>query len=240
MFASSLLGCVGAHILPFTNPRVVSPPGKVVSFGRRNIIVATPMRSGTHILIDLILNNIPAYRNRPLYVDLDQCVKTSQNEFDYLSPIRPDLGYVLKTHMPIGMAPDKADDPRIAQLLETSCVITIRRSREEVCRSLGRWRGTDQSEAEEKFGADYDAFWDHWKDVPQIEVAYTELFRPASMRQLIHELAAQTETSCRQYFTGVPSKEGKRAILFHKAWTRLLGHRAPRINTTIHTLKTRN
>jgi hypothetical protein len=61
--SSDLTHYISTHLLPFTNPRVVCPPGTVTAQGRPNIIVATPMRSGTHILSDMILNNIPAYQN---------------------------------------------------------------------------------------------------------------------------------------------------------------------------------
>ena len=58
MRASDLSNFIGRTVLPFTNPRVVAPPGTPGHHGRPNLIVATPMRSGTHILIDLILNNL--------------------------------------------------------------------------------------------------------------------------------------------------------------------------------------
>ena len=45
---------IGRRLLPFTNPRVVSPPGHPKRHGRPNLIVATPMRSGTLRLVQNI------------------------------------------------------------------------------------------------------------------------------------------------------------------------------------------
>ena len=63
------LNWVGRRVLPYENARVVAPPGVPVTQDRPNIVVATPKRSGTHVLIDILLNNLPAYRRRPLYVE---------------------------------------------------------------------------------------------------------------------------------------------------------------------------
>lgn len=234
---SDLANAVGTHLLPFTNPRVVCPPGRVQRQGRANIIVATPMRSGTHILIDLLLNNLPAYRNRPLYVDLDQCFKQGTPDNDLIGGIDLDAGYLLKTHMPLNVPPGMMESPEVAALTDAALVLTVRRPRAEVCRSLGRWHGLDAAAAEARYGAEYDRFWAAWDGRKTIALDFAELFRPASMQALLRRIGAQTGATPAAAFTPPPSGRSRNRIYANKVLTRLLGHRAPRIDTTIHTLK---
>lgn len=238
---SDLTNLIGTHILPFTNPRVVSPPGRITPQGRPNIVVATPMRSGTHMLIDMILNNLPAYRNRPLYVDLDQCWKQEGPDRDLIGQITPDAGYVLKTHLPLAMDARVTEDPRIAALVQAGIVVTIRRDRDEVCRSLARWHGRTQpgrttEAALADYAAQYDRFWEVWQDRPQIGIAFGDLFSATPMTALIDEIARRTGTRRAGTFRG-PPRAGQSWIYTNKALTRLLGRHAPRIDTSIHTLK---
>lgn len=232
---SDLANFVGTHVLPFTNPRVVCPPGQVVARGKPNLIVATPMRSGTHILIDLILNNLPDYRNRPLYIDLDQCAKQSKPSHDLLAAIPLDAGYVIKTHMPLGTPAETPSDPRIQALIEHAQVVTIRRDRADVCRSLGRWHKIDEAAAEARYGPDYDQFWSFWEAREQISVEFKDLFKPDQMRPVLDKLAQSGRV--RASYMAPPSSARKSAIYTNKILTRLVGRHAPRIDTTIHTLK---
>jgi hypothetical protein len=235
--ASDLATLVGTHLFPFTNPRVVCPPGRVRPQGRANIVIATPLRSGTHILIDLILNNLPAYRNHPLYVDLDQCAKQDARGHDLLGQLPTDAGYVLKTHMPLNVPGGMAADPRIASLIGAACVVTIRRNRFDVCRSLGRWYGLDQAAAEAKYGPEYDRFWDFWEGRPTITVIFEDLFREDAMRNLLAGISDWTGTQPTTRFRAPPTAKHRGGIYATKMLTRIAGRRAPRVDTTIHTLK---
>lgn len=233
--SSDLANFIGTHVLPFTNPRVVCPPGRIQTQGQLNIIVATPMRSGTHILIDLILNNLSKYRNRPLYIDLDQCIKQSRPGHDLLQDISLDAGYVIKTHMPLGTPAATPNDPHVLALIEAAQVLTIRRDKADVCRSLGRWHKLDAVAAEARYGPDYDHFWKFWDAQEQISIEFTDLFKPDRMKSLLGRLASSGKV--RTSFLAPPSDARKSEIYFNKMLTRLLGRHAPRIDTTIHTLK---
>jgi hypothetical protein len=235
--ASDLATLVGTHILPFTNPRVVCPPGLIRPQGRANILVATPMRSGTHILIDLILNNLSAYRNSPLYVDLDQCAKQSRPERDLLGQVPTDAGHVLKTHMPLGVPGWMGTDARVEALIKAACVVTIRRDRAKVCQSLGRWSGLDQTAAEAKYGPEYDRFWDFWEGQVTLTVTFEDLFRQEAMQNLLAQIAERTGTQPAQHFKAPPTATRPGRIYATKMLTRIVGRRAPRVDTTIHTLK---
>ncbi len=62
--------------------------------GTPHVVVAAQMRSGTHLLIDLILNNFPVYRESPLYLDLER-YRLSDLETSRIPDLR---GLVIKTH----------------------------------------------------------------------------------------------------------------------------------------------
>ena len=236
MRAADLSNFIGTKVLPFTNPRVVSPPGVPGRHGRVNLIVATPMRSGTHILIDLLLNNLPDYRHRPLYIDLDQCLKQARPGLDLLGRLTPDAGHVVKTHYPIAVS-EAAADPRLPDLLRQGVVLAIHRPRADILRSLDRWQGGPEDSPEARFGPQIDAFWRFWNDYPRIDLAFEDLFQPERMQELLQRIAAATGARPQARFVPPPGRGEKRRIYLDKAVTRLLGRHAPRVNTTIHTLK---
>ena len=233
---SDLSNFIGTHVLSFQNPRVVCPPGTLTEQGRPNIIVATPRRSGTHVLIDLLLNNMPAYRTRPLYVDLDQCLKRTTSTDDLLTPITSRAGYIIKTHLPIGLDESVTTNGHVQRLIKDGIVLTVRRDRDAVIRSEMRWQD-DQAETHADYEAAYDAFWRFWQDQDQIALDFKALFDPVRMGALMDDLAVRTRTATKVRFKPAPSPTGKTGIYANKALTRLLGRHAPLINTTIHTLK---
>lgn len=233
---SDLARIVGTRFLPFNNPRVVCPPGTIVSKGRRNILVATPRRSGTHILIDQILNNIPAYRSRPLYIDLSQCLKRDAPSNNLINQITPDAGYIIKTHLPVGVPGAALMDARLDAIIAASVVVTVRRDRDDVRRSLARWHKA-RSENHIDYDTEYDTFWKFWADKEQIVFDFKDLFMQSKMEPLLDRLASQTQTKRAARFAGPTSLSRKRSIYLNKTLTRLLGSKAPHIDTSIHTLK---
>ena len=58
-----------SKLLPPNTPTVRCPPGLLRNSKNDlpNLVVATFPRCGTHLLIDLILNNFSLYRQNPLY-----------------------------------------------------------------------------------------------------------------------------------------------------------------------------
>lgn len=85
-----------ARVLPHNNRRCVAPPGELRPGSGKPVIVSSIMRSGTHLLIDLLLNNFPAYRRMPLYVDLDHALASGLTAADLLHG----GCYVMKSHHP--------------------------------------------------------------------------------------------------------------------------------------------
>ena len=238
---SKLANMIGSSVLPFNNPRVVCPPGRPGHYGRRNIIVATPMRSGTHLLIDMILNNIPAYRTRPLYIDLDQCLSPRQlsGPDPFFGQIGPQSGHVLKTHLPVGVDPVAAADPAVAALIDAALILTIRRERVDIERSLKHWSETSaKGRSPRHRDEDYDRFWQFWEGKAAIELRFADLFDPDAMIAALNRIAEATGTQPDPSFHGPAPASRKFAIFRNKALTRIAGRFAPRIDTTIHTLKT--
>lgn len=222
---------LGSKVLPFENSRVVSPPGAIGHHQRRCIVVATPMRAGTHVMIDLLLNNLPAYRVKPLYVNLDRYLRRGDMS------VHPQAGYVVKTHYPFTLPQTPPPEHEISAFFDNTLIITVQRDRTEMLKSLARWHATTLDEARARFDHRFDAFDTFWAAREQINVDHHLLFDPDAMQSLIQQIAEQTGTNCAKKFVPPPPREAARRIYLMKAATRLLGRHAFRINTTIHTLK---
>lgn len=231
----SIANRIGSSLLPFTNPRVVCPPGRPGHHGRRNIVVATAMRSGTHLMIDLILNNLADYRVRPLYVDLDQCRKQSTPHRDLLGAIHVRAGQVIKTHLPIGVDTSGGLDPALQRIIGEAVVVTVRRDDDAVLRSLARWQRS--AESLDRHRHDLDEFRSFWADRADVAVRFDDLFDPASMTRVLAKIAAVTGAHQRTRLIMPPSTKHPRRIYLNKAMTRVAGRHALRVDTTIHTLK---
>jgi hypothetical protein len=231
----SLVNRIGSSVLPFMNPRVVAPPGIPAHNGGVNIVVATPMRSGTHMLIDLLLNNLDEYRTRPLYVDLDACRRHSTPQRDLLAEITSDAGQILKTHTPMNQPQGAQDAPEFRRLADSGVVLTVKRERAAVRRSLAAWERTPEELAD--FDREYDAFWDFWSGRAALALDFTSLVDPVAVRDTLARIAGLTGTTPRARLVMPPSPEHRVRIYLSKGLTRVAGRRAPRIDTTIHTLK---
>ena len=193
------------------------------------------MRSGTHLLIDLLLNNIADYRLRPLYIDLDQCCKQTSTARDLLGEIEPDAGQIIKTHLPIGLHPSAREDPRVLEIIEAAVVVTVRRDRDEVLRSLARWSRTP--EELDAYALEYDMFWDFWAGRESVHLEFDALLDVTEASRTVTRLADLTGTRPRARLRLPPRPTRRQQIYLNKGLTRVLGRHAPHIDTTIHTLK---
>lgn len=231
---------LGRHVLPFTNPRVVAPPGRPARHNRPNIVVATPKRCGTHLLIDIILNNLPAYRNRPLYVDLDRAWQYRDVGDRVLDSVDTEIGYVVKTHLPVAH-PAATRKPRITDLFDAAIVLTVHRDLAAMETSALRWwSDLEERKVLDTVRADYDLFWSFWRDRPRIALEFGDLFDAERMDAVLADLSARTNVPRTTRYRGPMPRTRSRLIYANKALTRLVGRHAPRIDTTIHTLKTGN
>lgn len=212
-------------ILPPINRRCVAPPGSLPVGEGRPIVVASLMRSGTHLLIDLILNNFASYRRDPLYLNLDA----------YLIERRASQGlmncgaYVAKTHFPqIPVPDDTLDDLR--RFAERAVVLRPVRGLAETHRSLLSFGETRSMEELVACKAAADAFWDAFDP---LDFSFDDLATPSLTADIVTRIAERTGLPLPGRVVVTPDKSQAIRILTAKLLTRLLGHRAPRLNTTI-------
>ncbi len=206
-------------------------------YKQENIVVATPMRSGTHVLIDLLLNNVSDYRRKPLYVDLAGCLQRKNLHKNYLDQICDGGGHIVKTHLPIKVAKDRIQDPRIETLFRNAVVITVKRDTDSILDSLERWNAFEGDAYRQNCNAMIKEFWNFWQDRPHTSIAFRDLFDAQEMEQIISDICEQTGSEMVRPIRGPSDPAKKSKIYFNKAATRLLGKFAPKIDTTIHTLK---
>src|SRR5579859_7066083 len=85
-----------SRLLPHDTVQTTCPPAPLVNGEGSLIIVCSLMRSGTHLLLDAMFNNLPALRRRPLFVDFDAYERTGLPVSAFASA----TGMVIKTHYP--------------------------------------------------------------------------------------------------------------------------------------------
>jgi hypothetical protein len=230
-----LVNTISSRYLRHSNPRVSAPPGAWVANGKRNIIVATSMRSGTHLMIDLILNSFPEYRRKPLYLNLDK--------LPLGTPEVPDLhncGYVIKTHYP---ANAKRQQPeRVAELARDSLVIVVKRPVEDIRKSLSRWIAEEPDHVLlrrqlENLDAEINQFDAFWSALSPYVVEYRDLFDADRNRQVVAEIGRRLGHDSPGDPQPVLPLSNRYRVYLNKALTRLVGYRAPRIDTTIRAMR---
>lgn len=231
-----LANLIGSRFLRHDTPRVSAPPGVCVKNGNRNIIVATSMRSGTHLVIDLILNSFPAYRRAPLYLNLDRLPSLGTGS----QPDLRDMGYVIKTHYPANRRRQSPD--RVAELARGSLVIIVRRPLEDIRKSLSRWIAEEPDhkllrKQLDNLDAEVAEFHDFWAGLSPYVIDYGDLFDVDKNRAIVIDIAASLGIAAPEGLTSVVPLSNRYRVYLNKAMTRLIGHRAPRIDTTIRAMR---
>ena len=205
---------------------MVAPPGRLRDAGPGEIVlVASLMRSGTHVLIDCILNNFVRYRRRPLYIDLDQFVgqgRAWRQIADHAGP------YLVKTHFPQVERPGLEE--AVTQLLGSAKVVIPRRSAADVLRSSEAF---DTGLTRDELTRSLDRFDRFWSRVPHLDVEFAQLIDRERAPAQLERLAGFLQASPRVPPVLPPDAAQRLSIYTAKLATRLLGNRAPVINTTI-------
>lgn len=213
-----------SKLIPHNNARCVAPPGTICPSEGKPILVPSLMRSGTHILIDLLLNNFPAYRRRPLYVDLYHYIAGGGTA----EKLKRGGCYVIKTHYPNSHYPDAAL-AALKELAADAFIIQPVRRIEDVRRSQAA-AGISRPD---EFPWMVDSFDSFWKDYPKLEVQFSDLIAPSQCPAAVDEIGRFIGLKPAEPKILPPAKGETRRVLMTKAMTRLLGRYSPLINTTI-------
>ncbi len=213
-----------SRLLPHNNPRCTAPPGSIVKGPGRPVLVPSLMRSGTHVLIDLILNNFSAYRRSPLYVDLDHHLLRGGTAGDVLAG----GSYLLKSHHP-GTPHLESQAGALREIAAAAFVIQPVRDLEAVFRSQSAWGQCDRG----RFLAavsEFDAF---WSPFAKLQIRYEDMTAAEPCLHVLRAISEFTGQPVPAHVILPPMKQSAAQALFHKTLTRLLGRRSPVINTTI-------
>lgn len=215
-----------------SNFQTTCPPGKLTApDGLPHVLVASLMRSGTHLAIDLILNNFRAYRKKPLYVDLDQYLHVEGSVDELLQA----GGQVLKTHFPQAIeSTDRGDAIRRIRSSSRTRVIILHRDIEDVRRSMGRfgeWGAAEVAKLDQQAKA-FEAAWNSHRDAHRL--SFPDLTHPEKGVATVERLARLLDQSPSADPPVLPRPRSHRnRVRLDKLMTRLVGKASPRINTTI-------
>jgi hypothetical protein len=203
------------------------PPGSLKAHnGQKHLVVASMMRSGTHLLIDLLLNNFPAYKCSPLYLNLDMFV----NQGGKIPELDGSGGFVVKTHFPQSIE-CQGHEEALSQFLGQNKVILVSREANEIKRSLGKFGEWGAAEVArfDQIHEDFFRYWDHQHKGEVMRVNYADLIHESRLPALLEEIEAFTALKKSSKLIGVVPKHKR----LTKTTTRLLGHLSPRISTGI-------
>ena len=223
------LRSVISKFLPHTTKVCTCPPGVLMEGGGPPILVRSLMRSGTHVLIDLILNNFPELQRKPLYLDLDRYLESELSDTELARCGTT----VIKGHYPQGWESEAANEV-VSPLAQRSIVIEPVRRLDEVKASLEKFWP-------EKAGAELERglrrYADFWEGIETYKIKYERLIDPGELEAVLEELDQIIPYQRSKRIYGVRSKGATKRVLLDKFFTRLLGRLALRINTTIHFAK---
>ena len=222
----SVLRKIASKLLPhYGNSKLTSPPGPIPEREGKPILVKSKMRSGTHLLIDLILNNFPQLRTETLYVELDHAFLQGMDasKFENLGSC------VCKTHFGNNDG-EKLRKEITEEVRKKAYVIEPVRSLEEMKPSLQNFLSEEEVEGYIKSSEEFD---EYWKPYESLAIPFKDLISDDGNEKTIRKIAEYIgeEPSKKRYYNR-PKSEFKK-VLREKLLTRLLGAKQRRINTTI-------
>ncbi len=210
---------VAARMLSHETPRVMCPPGPVPMGDLPPIVICSLMRSGTHLLIDLLLNNLREYRREPLYIDFDQYVFSGHDR----ETLRRAGNCLIKSH-----AAQRPFDDSVRDLLRElagGLVVIPQRPREQIRASLSRWNQALARDAEEKQE-------ELWEGMNPLRIDFRALLDPVSAGKFLQTVRERLGLNPSSAPPMMPAAATS-GVLWDKLQTRLRGSRARRVNTTI-------
>ncbi len=211
---------------PHNNRRTVCPPGPIPTGVHAPIIVSSLMRSGTHLAIDLLLNNLWSYRNNPLYIDFDRLALDTPDP----ERIKTAGSCIIKTHVQQCAFDEKTRD-LLKSIASKGLVVIPTRDLAATHSSLKKW---NQSFSLEKLKRDHSEHLDFWKEFFPIVVDFKDLLDPARAGLFLRDVRQRLDLPDDESPADVITASGlELRIFWSKLHTRLVGSDAGLINTTI-------
>lgn len=214
-----------------SSKKIVAPPGEIIELGRgRPIIIASFPRSGTHIMIDSILNNFPHYRNIPLYLDFDQFSNSRYKPESVLDEIC-NSRLIIKTHYPHRNLYTHEDDitSSIERLIEKAFVIKVERDKQRIKASYEKGFGKVSN-----IECEIELFDEYWQNKADIIVNFNELVNKDTLPKVIEQISDKLNEEHVRKVIFPPPPDAFLQVGVQKIATRLLGKRTPfSVNTTI-------
>jgi hypothetical protein len=211
--------------LSHSNTRTVCPPGIIEAGCLPHILLPSITRTGTHILIDFILNNFSFYKRKPLYIDLDKYV-VNGGSLDFLLV---NTGYIIKTHYPQRIE-HKDIHLFVEKLINSSILVSPARVLEETRLSTNVF-GNQNDIAE--FRQAHDRFIKFWQSKPVSYFDFNELVDDNSAAEVVNRLRKVLKISPNKVIVTTLAKNKVIKVLIVKLITRLFGSVSPIVNTTI-------
>ena len=230
MSIREFINLAGQHIVPFKNTRVVCPPGAVPRSEGKTIIIASMMRSGTHLAIDMLLNNFPTLVSKPLYLDADQYFRNEENRTKYMNNELTIGQCLVKTHFPQFIPANKLEV--IRKLAAYSHVILLHRPAEKTFKSLNAW---GMAEDFVSYRSEVEKFYKFWSITAphSLNVEFDEFISEATFRNLIARVENKIGIVPKEKVTLPVDPRNVWGMTASKLATRLLGRYSPVINTGI-------
>ena len=216
-----------AQLLPHNNARCKSPPGPLPTGAGKPVLVRSILRSGTHLLIDLLANNFPQLRAQTIYTDIGHCFDEGLQG--------DDIGQfgksICKAHYPINSWSEDRDR-WVTEFARGAFVLEPVRRTEDIRNSLDRFFKEGNI-----VGVDVDMelerYWKFWESVPTLPVSFEDLTSKEGCQQAVAKITEFIgEEPSSEFYPSRPKSESNK-VLRDKLVTRLIGKRARRVNTTI-------
>src|SRR5262249_219891 len=155
------------------------PPAPLRSGEGPLIIVASLMRSGTHLLLDSLFNNFPGLRRIPLFLDFDAYERASLP----VEPLQTLHGILVKTHYPETPLAGPYG-PALETLASRAIVYTPRRASNEVRNSLAKWGFQFSPDEFAELENNFHQFWSRFTPTP---VEFRSLLERSGVQGLLSQ-----------------------------------------------------
>ena len=184
------------------------------------------MRSGTHLTIDLLLNNLSSYRNNPLYIDFDRFVYEAHDP----NTLTNAGSCIIKTHF--RQRPFTQETLKLLESIASNGLVIIpTRDLAATQASMKKW---NFSPSLEKLQKDHDDQLIFWSRFNPLIIDFKDLLNPTKAISFLQDVRQRLHLPDSESPSILTLANGSNfEIMWNKMNTRLAGSHAKTINTTI-------